>query len=323
MARVVLTDHAWPDVTIERDVLARAGHTLIAPYANAGEDQVLSLVADQQPAAIMTCWAAVSAQTVTAATDLRIVARMGVGLDNIAVAQATARGVWVTNVPDYCVEEVSDHALALALAWFRGVVSLDRQIRGGTWSPSGANLARLNTLTAGIVGYGRIGRRTASKAASLGLRVLALPPRHARVGPAPATFADLDTLLANSDVVFLHVPLTPETRHLVDATFLSRMRPTALLVNVSRGAVVDTAALIEALTSGQIAAAALDVLETEPAIPPTLAALPNVILTPHVGFSSTVSIAELRRRASEEVVRVLAGQRPVHPCNAPASGWPP
>jgi D-3-phosphoglycerate dehydrogenase len=330
MAVVVLTDHAWPDVDIERDVLSSAGHTLIAPYATADEAQVDALVLAQQPSAIMTCWAPVSAAAVTASDDLRLVARMGVGIDNIAVQAASDRGAWVTNVPDYCVEEVSDHAVALTLAWFRGVVVLDRQVRGGTWNPANARLARLNTLTAGIIGYGRIGRRSSAKLAALGVRVLAIPPRHlaaaaagpisddAALDPTPARWATLDHLLASSDIVILHVPLTRETHHLVNRQFLARLQPHALLVNVSRGPVVDTAALQSALQrGGPPAAAALDVVEGEPAVPSSLTDLSNVIVTPHVGFSSAVSIAELRRRASEEVVRVLAGEHPQHPCNSP------
>ncbi|MCA1644254.1 MAG: C-terminal binding protein [Chloroflexi bacterium] len=321
MATVVLTDHAWPDVTIERDLLEGNGHTLIAPYAMAANEQVEALVAAHQPDAIMTCWAPVSTAAVTASPHLRIVARMGVGLDNIAVGPAGARGAWVTNVPDYCVDEVSDHAVALTLAWFRGVTPLDREVRSGTWNPTAARLARLNTLTAGIIGYGRIGRRSATKLAALGLQVVALAPRHSSPDPSPAVFVDLDTLLNRADVVVLHVPLTPETHHLVDAAFLGRMRPHALLVNVSRGPVVDTAALASALRSGPLAAA-LDVVEGEPTVPADLIGLPNLIVTPHVGFSSTVSIVELRRRASEEVVRVLAGQQPLHPCNLPKSVSP-
>src|SRR3954471_22187327 len=138
MAVVVQTDHAWPDVDIEREVLSRAGHTLVAPYATASDTDVETLVHAHQPSAIMTCWAPVSAQAVAASRELRVVARMGVGLDNIAVEQATARGAWVTNVPDYCVEEVSDHAVALTLAWFRGVTPLDREVRSGTWNPTAA-----------------------------------------------------------------------------------------------------------------------------------------------------------------------------------------
>jgi D-3-phosphoglycerate dehydrogenase / 2-oxoglutarate reductase len=250
---------------------------------------------------------------------LKIVARMGVGLDNIGVAEATRRGIWVTNVPDYCVEEVSDHAVALALAWLRGVVVLDRQVRSGTWNPGGAHLARLRTRTAGIIGYGRIGHRTAHKLAGLGMRVLAVAPRTSIPTDGAAQLVGMDSLLQESDVIFLHVPLTADTHHLVDARFLAQVRPGALLVNASRGGLVDSSALLDALTHGPLGAAALDVVEGEPEPPHALLARENVIITPHVGFSSDVSVEELRRRASEEVVRVLGGHAPLYPCNAVVS----
>lgn len=265
----------------------------------------------------MTCWAPVTQRAIASATDLRIVARMGVGLDNIDVAEASRRGAWVTNVPDYCVEEVSDHAVALMLSWLRGVSRLDRAVRAGRWEPASVRLTRIATLTVGILGYGRIGRRTATKVAGLGARVLALQPRTPGVVPGAARLVDLDTLLAESDVLVLHLPLTNATHHYVDERFLARVRPDALLVNVSRGGLVDTTALLAALDHGRLAAAALDVLESEPHPPATLVGRDDVILTPHVAFSSTTSVIELRRRASEEVVRVLAGGEPLHGCNRP------
>lgn len=314
---VVLTDHAWPDVEVERRILESAGYRFVAPLASAAEAQVDELVASEQPAAIMTCWAPVSDQAIDSAAPLRIVARMGVGLDNIGVAEATRRGVWVTNVPDYCVEEVSDHAVALALSVLRGVTVLDREVRGGTWNPAGARLARLSALTAGIVGYGRIGHRTADKLAGLGMRVLALRPRTSDPADGAARVVARDELVRQSDVLILHVPLTPETQHLVDAPFLATMKPGSILVNVSRGGVVDTSALLFALEHGPLGGAALDVVEGEPSPPRGLLARSNVVITPHVAFSSTLSILELRQRASEEVVRVLAGQPPRHACNRP------
>jgi D-3-phosphoglycerate dehydrogenase len=316
MATIVLTDRAWPDVEIERTILERAGHRLVAPYESANELQIDALVRMEQPAGLMTCWAPVSQEAIRAAKPLQVVARLGVGLDNIAVGEATRRGIWVTNVPDYCVEEVSDHVVALTLSWFRGVTLLDREVRAGIWNPSGARLARLSTLTAGIVGYGRIGRRTAQKFAGLGMRVLALRPRSGANNEGPAEIVDLDSLLVHSNVVALHIPLTPESHHLINPEFLERMRPGSLLVNGSRGAVVDTTALLHALDHGPIGGAALDVVEGEPSPAPALFKRPNVIVTPHVGFSSDVSIAELRRRASEDVVRVLSGQVPRNGCNA-------
>lgn len=318
MPRVVLTDHAWPDVALERAILEAADHELVAPYATASIEQVDQLIAATRPAAVLTCWAPVSGRAIAAAPDLRVVARMGVGLDNIDVAEATRRGIWVTNVPDYCVEEVSDHAVALSLAWLRGIVPLDRQVRAGRWDPAAAQLARVCTRTAGILGYGRIGRRTARKLGGLGMPVLALRPRSPDAAADDGVrLVDLDTLLGESDVVILHLPLGPETHHLVDAGFLSRMRPGALLVNASRGGLVDTSALLEALRHGPLAAAALDVVEGEPNPPSALLEQANVILTPHVGFASNTSVAELRTRASEEVVRVLAGEMPRHACNLP------
>jgi D-3-phosphoglycerate dehydrogenase len=317
VASVVLTDHAWPDVEVERRLIESAGHHLVAQLATASEEQVDEVVASEQPAAILTCWAPVSDRAIASAEPLRVVARMGVGLDNIGVAEATRRGIWVTNVPDYCVEEVSDHAVALALSWLRGVTPLDREVRAGLWNPGGARLARLAALTAGIVGYGRIGRRTAEKLAGLGLRLLAVRPRTSNPPPGPASLMPLTELLPQSDVVILHVPLTPETQHLVDAAFLARMKPGSVLVNVSRGPVVDTPALVAALEHGPLAGAALDVVEGEPNPPRELLARANVIVTPHVAFSSTLSILELRTRACQEVVRVLAGEPPRHPCNQP------
>jgi D-3-phosphoglycerate dehydrogenase len=317
MASVVLTDHAWPDVEVERAIVEAAGHRLVAPYASATEAQIDALVEAEQPAAVMTCWAPVSARAIASAQSLRVVARLGVGLDNIAVNDATRRGIWVTNVPDYCVEEVSDHAVALTLSWFRGVTLLDREVRRGIWNPSGARLARVSTLTAGIIGYGRIGHRTASKLVGLGLTVLALRPRSGVTSRGAAELVDLNTLVERSNVVILHLPLTPETHHLVNAPLLARMRPGALLVNASRGGVVDTSALVDALERGLIGGAALDVVEGEPGPDQRLLDQSNVIVTPHVAFSSDVSIQELRRRASEEVVRVLSGSAPEQPCNSP------
>ena len=317
MSTVVQTDHAWPDVEIERAVIERAGHRLVAGPAAAGAPEAIEdLVAAHDPSAIMTCWAEVSAAAIAKPRELKIVQRLGVGLDNIAVEAATARGAWVANVPDYCVEEVSDHAVALIMGWLRGVVSLDRAVKAGRWEPSAAKLRRAATMTAGILGLGRIGSRSARKLAGLGLRVLAhdiAPP----ADPGPATMVALDRLLAESDVIVVHLPLTPATEHLVDRDFLARMRPGALLVNVSRGPIVDTEALIEALDQGVIAGAALDVVEGEPSPPAAIIARDDVIVTPHVAFSSDASLAELRRRAAEEVVRVLAGEPPENPCNEP------
>jgi D-3-phosphoglycerate dehydrogenase / 2-oxoglutarate reductase len=312
---VLLTDHAWPDDSVERAIIESAGMRLVSgPASPAPASSIEALVREHRPAGILTCWAPVSAQAIEAAPDLKIVARLGVGLDNIAVEAATARSVVVSNVPDYCVEEVSDHAIGFALAWTRGFVRFDREVHAGRWLPADARLRRLASLTCGLIGYGRIGRATARKFAAFGCRVLAHDPfMPTDAGGVEAV--SLEALLAQSDIVVVHAPLTEDTRHLIDRERLSLVKPGSLLINVSRGAIVDTDAVVDALQRGQLSAAALDVIESEPSVPPALLAQPGAMLTPHVAFSSDASLLELRRRAAEEVVRVLGGNAPLNPCN--------
>jgi D-3-phosphoglycerate dehydrogenase len=299
--RVLVMDYAWPDLSLETQILNEAGFDLVS-VVDEGRP-ALELVSDCS--AIMTCWALVPAELLQAGTTLRTVARFGVGTDNIDVKEARRLGLEVTYVPDYCMEEVSDHALGLALAWFRGILTLDRMIRAGEWNPSAAKLRRMSALTVGVWGYGRIGRRTAEKFAALGCRLIAHDP-FAQHGP-PAELVDLDQLLAESDILSLHRPPSPEGPA-VTAEIFARMKPDALLVNTARGALVDNDDLIRALETAQIGGAALDVVAGEPDIPLALVESPKTILTPHVAFSSRESVVELRRRTAEDVVRVLQGE---------------
>ena len=313
MATVLQTDFAWPDVTVERAVIEAAGHRLVTgPSVPASMADIERLVEEHRPEAIMTCWAEVSARAIAIPDRLTIVQRLGVGLDNIAVAAATARGAWVANVPDYCVSEVSDHAIALLLDWARGVTCLDRSVKDGCWDPAGAKLRRISDLRIGIIGYGRIGQATAAKLRAFGC-VVSFSRRRA---DAPGNIP-LNDLVGDSDVIIIHAPLTPKTHHLVDADLLTRFKPGAFLINVSRGAIVENQALLVALQSGRLSGAGLDVIEGEPEPPRDLVTRPDVIVTPHVAFSSQASLDELRRRAAEEVVRVLAGEMPLNPCNHP------
>lgn len=318
---VLLTDRAWPDDQIERDIIEAAGYRLVSgPADPASAKAIDDLVREHEPVAIMTCWAQVSAAAIghpraVEAGRLRVVARMGVGLDNIDVAAATEHGVLVTNVPDYCVAEVSDHAVAMVLAWTRGLLVADREVRAGNWDPAAARLRRLSELTVGVVGFGRIGCSTATKLAALGASVIASDPFATSTDGIPVV--ELDALLADSDVVILHAPLVEATHHLIGAAQLAAMKPGGLLVNVSRGGLVDTTAVIEALDRGTLGGAAFDVLESEPAVPDGLLRHPSVLITPHIAFSSDASLIELRRSAAEEVVRVLRDQPPRHPCNNP------
>lgn len=311
---VLLTDYAWPDDAIERKVIEAAGHRLVAgPSDPAPAEAIVGLAAAYNPGAILTCWAQVNAAAIASAPNLRIVARLGVGLDNIDVAAATARGIWVTNVPDYCIPEVSDQAVGFALAWARGIVQFDREVRAGHWNPAGARLRRLAGMTCGIIGFGRIGRATAAKMAALGCRIVAHDP-HARDG-GTVPLLGLDELLACAEIIVLHAPLTAQTRHMIGRAALAKMRDGAFLINVSRGGLVDTAAVVAALDAGKLSGVGFDVLDSEPEVPPALLGHRSALITPHVAFASDASVAELRRRAAEEVVRVLAGEAPQRPCN--------
>jgi D-3-phosphoglycerate dehydrogenase len=321
---VVLTDHPWPDVEIERAVFDAAGYRLVAgPIETPAAAEVDALVAAHDPVAIMTCWAQVSAAAIAKPRNLHIVARMGVGLDNIVVPAATQRGAWVTNIPDYCVEEVSDHAVALLLDAWRGVTRFDRAAKLGEWNPSSARLRRVRNMTVGVLGYGRIGAATVRKLSrGFGCRVFVYTPSLLNSGGGreiqPGVFAmDIATIQQEADAIVLHLPLTPLTQHLVSDDFLRRCVRRPLLVNVSRGPLIDNAALIRALDAGLLSGAALDVVEGEPAPPAAVIARPDVIITPHVAFSSDASLTDLRQRSSEDVVRVLHGKPPLNPCNAP------
>jgi D-3-phosphoglycerate dehydrogenase len=313
---VLITDHTWPDVELERSILEDAGlHVTDAPAPD--EDSLRGLAVDA--IAIMTCFAQVTPSVIDSARQLKMIARYGVGVDNIAVDVATARGIPVTYVPDYCVAEVAEHALALLLSLARGVVRYSRSVSAGGWNLGvAAPLHRIEGGTLGIVGCGRIGRRLAEMARGLGLRVLGYDPDPAAAASGIERVG-LDDLLASSDYISLHVPLLPTTRELVGEKFLRGMRPTAYLINTARGGLVDVSALARALNQGWIAGAALDVLPQEP--PPEdhpLRGLDNVILTPHVSFYSEESLQALRRRTAQSVVDVLAGRRAEHVYNREA-----
>jgi D-3-phosphoglycerate dehydrogenase len=323
MARIVLTDHPWPDLDIEHAILSGAGHELISGPSEAGTAAAIeSLVAKADPAGIMTCWAPVSTAAVRAPSRLALIARIGVGLDNIAVDEATLRGAYVTNVPDYCTGEVSDHAIALMLAHYRCIARFDRQAKDGLWLTQMSGLERISDLTVAIIGLGRIGQQTARKLAAFGCRVLALPSASHSEDEPGIRYANLSQIQAEADVVILHVPLTERTSKLIDRAFLQRCQKSPLLINVSRGGVVDNDALLWALNEGHLRGAALDVIDGEPTPPDVLIRHPLAIVTPHVAFASAAAMRELRTRACEEVVRVLAGESPLHPCNRLVAGTP-
>ena len=295
-------------------MLEAAGfNVVVGPQTPSSAEEIKKLVQQHQPKALLFCWAPVTEKAIKTSPNLKIAARLSVGLDYLAVDACKKQSIWVINVPDYCVEEVSDHVVAMLLAWARGLLLFDCAVHSGQWEPAAAQLRRVSDMTVGIIGYGRIGKRTAEKLSAFGVKLHV--HTRTRSTDEAVTQCGLPELAKNSDAIILHVPLTSETYHLVDAEFLVKTKQGALLINVSRGGVIDTEAIMPAIRSGHLDAIALDVLENDPAVPKDLLEHSGNIFTPHVAFSSDASLIELRQRACEEVIRVLQGNQPLEARN--------
>jgi len=253
----------------------------------------------------------------------RVISRYGVGYDNVSVETATAKGIWVTRVPDYCLEDVSDQALALLLGCVRKVAFKDRRIREGAWNLHKEQPSyRITGRTLGLIGYGAIARTLHRKISGFGLgRVLVFDPYldPKKIEENGAQSATLRSLLKNSDYISVHAPLNDSTRGLIGGRELSLMKKTAILINTSRGPLLEEKAVAEALAGGKIAAAGLDVFETEPLPADSpLRRLDNVILSDHTGWYSEESVAELKTKAAQNVLEVLKGGKPIYPVNHPS-----
>jgi D-3-phosphoglycerate dehydrogenase len=322
---VVILDTDFPSNEVERGILAEAGCALRIAQCRTSAD-VIAAAADAD--GVIVQYAPLSRASLAGLPRLRIISRYGIGMDNVDIPAATELGIWVANVPGFCAPEVAEHALAMLLACHRRLFALDRSVRDGRWDVTAVagSTRRLDDATLGIVGFGTIGRRLADHATGLGLRVLAHSPRSAARHAAEhgATSVDLATLLRESDYVVLLCPLRPETRHLIGPVTLSLMKPTAYLVNVSRGGLVDEPRLVEALADGRLAGAALDVFEREPLPDDSpLRRLPNVLLSPHGAWYSPRALAELQERVTRNVVEALAGRAPASLLNPDAAPRPP
>jgi len=304
--QVVITDSDLASTADER-VLRAAGLDAVRLAART-EDDLIAALARTRADALIVQWAPVTGAVLDAAPGCRFISRLGIGVDMIDVEAATERGVAVANTPDYCVAEVAAHTLAMALWLLRGLGRYDAAVRSGQWAVAGPSPApaRPSATTIGVVGLGRIGTRVADQARALGFRVLGCDPY---IAPPPRLrLVTFEELLRASDLVTLHAPLSGETSHLIRADTIALMRTGAMLVNTCRGGLIDEAAVAEAVRSGQLAGAALDVFETEP-LPDgsALRSLPNVLLTPHAAWYSAASLAELPVRAAQQVVDFLAG----------------
>jgi len=308
---------AGDELAIEREVIAGAGGEVRWGFAT-DEDHLIELVRDAD--SVLVIQAQMTRRVIEAMARCRHIVRYGVGLDTLDIPAATEHGIVVSHFPDFCQDEVANHTMMLVLACARRLGWLDKGLRRGAWRPGPlAPVGSIGGQAMALIGFGAIARAVAGRAKPFGLRVIAWDPfvdeavfEREGVGRA----ATLEDLLGEADYVSVHTPLTPETRHLLNARAFAAMKPTAYVVNTSRGPVVDEEALVEALEAGTIAGAGLDVFEHEPlATDSPLLAMDNVLLTPHTAFYSDASSEDLRRRVGRAVVDVMEGRWPEHVAN--------
>jgi D-3-phosphoglycerate dehydrogenase / 2-oxoglutarate reductase len=315
---VAVADSVFPNLDPAREVLLKAGAGLRLASAPTAED-ILQVAQDAD--GLLVTYAKISSDLIRQLKRCRVIARFGIGVDNVDVEAATACGIVVTRVPDYCIDEVSDHTLALLLALARKIPFANSGVHQGKWEMSAViPIHRLRGRILGLVGFGRISQLVALKAKSFGLKILTCDPyiSGAVTRSAGVEAVSFNDLVRVSDYISIHTPLLPETKHLFNADVFRNFKPTAFLINTARGPIVDETALAQALDEGQLAGAGLDVLSQEPPIASPLLGRDNVILTPHTSFYSVESLVELQTKAAEEIVRVLGGQMPQNAVNPEA-----
>jgi D-3-phosphoglycerate dehydrogenase / 2-oxoglutarate reductase len=311
---IAVTDSVFPTLDPAMAALRRIDPEIRMAKSSSAED-IVAVARDAD--AVLVTYAKLPGDLLHQLRRCKAIGRFGLGVDNIDIKAAAALGITVTYVPDYCLHEVSDHAMALILALARKVVLSNTVVQAGRWEmPAVAPLHRIAGQTLGLLGFGNIPRQVAPKAMAFGMKVVAYDPYVAEqsVRGLGVELVSLDRLLEISDVISVHAPLTPQTRGLLDAAAFGKMKKGAYLVNTARGPLIDEAALIAALDSGHLGGAALDVVAAEPLAPDSkLLHRPNVILTPHTAFYSVEALEELQTKCASDVARVLTGEKPVYP----------
>lgn len=318
--KVVITDYYYESIQQEAAVMAEIGAEL-RDYHCQTEDEVIAAAAGCD--ALICQFAPITRKVIESLDKCKVIVRYAIGVDNIDVAAAEERGIYVCNVPDYGIDEVSNHAIALLLDCAKKLTYLAGQVKQGNCSYTTVKpLYRMEGKTLGLMGFGRIPRLVAKKMAGFGVHIIAYDPmmneEQAReLGVTPVSF---DQLLRESDYLSVHCPLTADTHHLFNEAAFRVMKPTAIFINTARGAVVNEADLIHALEQGEIAMAGIDVTETEPIpVGHPLLKLDNAVVTPHVAWYSEEAVQSLQLKAAQEAARVLMGQPPLNPVNHPAA----
>jgi D-3-phosphoglycerate dehydrogenase / 2-oxoglutarate reductase len=314
---IAVTDSPFPSLDPAKKALARLSPEYRMAKSPSAED-ILAVARDAD--AILVTYAKLPGELLRQLTRCKAIGRFGLGVDNIDLPAAKALGIAVNYVPDYCLREVSDHAMALLLALTRKITFANKLVQSGRWEvPPIVPLHRLEGQVLGLIGFGNIPRALAPKARSFGLKVLAHDPYVAKetLSGAGVEGVSFDDLLARSDFISVHAPLLAATRGLMNATAFGKMKKGAFLINTARGPLVDEAALVAALDSGHLGGAALDVVASEPL--PTdspLLGRDNVILTPHTAFYSVEALEELQTKCASDVARVLSGEKALYPISA-------
>ena len=317
MATILVTDHEYPDLSIERAVLADTDVTLCETQAET-EAELIEAIERYGADGLLNQYTSVGRAVFEAHPELQVVGRYGIGVDTIDLDAATEYRVQALNVPDYCLDEVPTHAMALLLTVERRTATYTEQVRDGVWDwTQGQPIYRLRGRTLGLAGFGALARNLVPRAEAFGVDVVAYDPYvdEERMRNAGVEKVSFDELLDRSDIISVHVPLTDETHHLFDAEAFESMDDQATIINTSRGAVIDVDALSEAITDGEIRGAGLDVMPDEPPEHHPLFDHDSVVLSPHVAWYSEESIVDLRRRITEDVLRVLQGDHPENPVN--------
>ena len=313
--RIVVTDHVFADLDIERAAAAEMGAELELAQA-ADEDTLVDAAARAD--ALLVCFAKVGPRVVEAAASngCKVISRYGIGVDNIDIDAATRAGIRVTNVPDYCLEEVADHTVSLLLLCARQLLAGIDTVRSGGWEVPHGRVHRVSGRRLALLGVGRIGRKVLERALPFGLEVVGYDPFLREDLPGVERASSAEEAVVDADFVSLHAPLTAETHHLVGEELIGAMRRAPFVINTSRGGLVDAEAAARALDAGRLSGLALDVTEQEPLPADSpLRSHPKVIVTPHMAFYSVEAERVLQQRAVDEVVRALQGQPAVSPIN--------
>lgn len=317
MLKVIITDYEYEDIEVEKRIFAKAGIQLVEGKQWKTPDQLIPQVAEAD--GIITQYADISREVIEAMNHCRIIIKYGIGINNIDVKAATEKQIYVCNIPDYGVDEVTNQAIAFMLALMRKLYITDRALRRGVWDYKKLiPIQRFEHSTVGIVGFGRMGQEVARKLKPFHINVIAFDPDfNKEVGEKlKVKQVDFDTLLSQSDFVTIHCPATEENSGMFNETAFNKMKKTAYVINTARGTVIEQSDLVKALKEKKIAGAGIDVFQVEPIEKDNpLLNLENVILSGHSSWYSEMAIANLHKKAAEEVIRVLQGKKPYNLCN--------